>query len=125
LFVNVKFVLNLLYLDFEIVSDFDTCPEQSRRIRISDFLLSSAFGGNSTCHGEDFWRRRVNQKRMIMQNKPNFSKPKVSATLSGEKDYEKRPYGQSCKNKPKQSQFPGFPLPIVFPMGSLTGGIAS
>jgi len=36
LFVNVKFVLNLVYLDFEIVSDFD--------IRISDFLLSSAFG---------------------------------------------------------------------------------
>ncbi len=32
LFVNVKFVLNLLYLDFEIVSDFE--------FRISCFLLT-------------------------------------------------------------------------------------
>ena len=32
-------VLNLGHLDFDIVSDFDTCPEQGRRIRISDFSL--------------------------------------------------------------------------------------
>jgi hypothetical protein len=41
---------------------------------------------------------------MIMQNKANFSKPKMSATICEKKDYEKRPYGQSGKNKPKQSQ---------------------
>jgi hypothetical protein len=49
-----------------------------------------------------------------MQNKPNFSKPKMHATLCGKKDYEKRPCGWSFKNKPKQSQFPSFPLPIVW-----------
>jgi hypothetical protein len=73
--VNVQFVLNLGYLDFEIVSDFST-GHLTVDIRISDFSLSSTLGGNSTCRGEAFWRRRVNQKCSIMQNKPNFQKAK-------------------------------------------------
>ncbi len=32
-------VLNFGHFDFEIISDLGTCPEHSRRIRISDFSL--------------------------------------------------------------------------------------
>jgi hypothetical protein len=63
--VNVQFVLNLGYLDFEIVSDFST-GHLTVDIRISDFSLSSTLGGNSTCRGEAFWRRRVNQNRSYL-----------------------------------------------------------
>jgi len=51
----------LSHLDFDIVSDLGTCPERSRRIRISSL-----------------WRtfstlvEIVRQIRFFMQNKPNF-----------------------------------------------------
>jgi hypothetical protein len=77
--VNVQFVLNLGYLDFEIVSD--------------------------SCLGEAFWRRRVNQKCSIMQNKPNFRKAKMNANDFSQKDYENKSRLLTRKNKPKQTQF--------------------
>jgi len=51
----------LSHLDFDIVSDLGTCPERSRRIRISSL-----------------WRtfstkvENIRQIRLFMQNKPNF-----------------------------------------------------
>jgi hypothetical protein len=43
---------------------------------------------------------------VIMQNKPNFPKPKTNATLFAAKDYENDARPAARKNKPNQTQFP-------------------
>ncbi len=67
--------MNLGYLDFEIVSDFD--------IRISDFNHSGCF----------------------MQNKPNFLNAQMNATSLYTKDYENKRLADAAKTNPIQSQY--------------------
>ena len=58
-------------------------------------ILYSAFSPSCLCGNQS-----------IMQNKPNFPKPKTNATLFPAKDYENDARPAARKNKPNQTQFP-------------------
>ena len=83
-------VLNLGYLDFDIVSDFD--------IRISDFAGLGIFTTVESAL----------QIRPFMQNKANFRKSQMNVNKVLTKDYENKSNWAICENKPntkpKQTQ---------------------
>ncbi|MBC8472626.1 MAG: hypothetical protein H8D56_24440 [Planctomycetes bacterium] len=84
-FTTLKGFLNLIRLDFDIVSDFD--------IRMSSLCYI-----NST-------NSYVRIYKQIMQNKPNFENDKMNITLDMTSNYKVLSAGSGQKTKPIQSQF--------------------
>jgi hypothetical protein len=64
--------LNLGHLDFEVVLDFD--------IRISDFLLLSAFGGNFACLAEALAKEESIKNNKLCKTNPISEEPKTIVT---------------------------------------------
>ena len=118
--------MNLGHLDFEIVSpvpecrrqgDFDTCPEQGRRIRISDFKLPDnslpnmmipsktnnhlSLINNHLAFGPSTTVEKPLQISSFMQNKANFPDDQMNVNKVLTMDYENKTLGGSGK---KQSQ---------------------
>ena len=81
------------HIDFDIVSDFGTCPEQGRRIRISSLCYI-----NST-------NSYVRIYKQIMQNKANFRNDKMNINLDMTSKYKILSAGSGQKTKPIQTQF--------------------
>ena len=92
-FTSLKGFLNLGNIDYDIVSDLGTCPEQGRRIRISNLCYI-----NST-------NSYVRIYKQIMQNKPNFRNDKMNTTLDMTSNYKILAAWKGQKTKPIQTQF--------------------
>jgi hypothetical protein len=109
------------HLDFDIVSDFVLCPEQSRRIRISDlklrdasyelrntqyaseFILSEAEGLHETAARQ--LSRNLYKSPLFMQNKPNVKIGKMNISVARIRLYDNQQRTINNEWRSKQSQF--------------------